>query len=72
MATLVIKNCPNEIHDKLKELAHASKSSMSRLATELLTRSIQRIHTRELPTPVHGTFLITDEWLEKAIAEGRE
>lgn len=70
MATLVIKNCPNDLHDRLKELAHASKSSMSRLATELLAKSIQRTHIPELPKPVHGKFLITREWLEKAVNKG--
>jgi len=70
MSTLVIHNCPSEVHDRLKELARQSKKSISDIAAVILQRAV--CHDLTLPDPVVGRFAITQEWLTPAVKEGRE
>jgi len=70
MSTLVIHNCPAEVHDRLKELARQSKISISGLAAGILQRAV--CQEQPLPEPIVGRFAITQEWLNQAVKEGRE
>jgi plasmid stability protein len=70
MSTLVIHNCPSQVHDRLKELARQSKRSISGIAAGILQRAV--CQEQPLPEPVAGRFAITQEWLSQAVKEGRE
>lgn len=70
MSTLVIHNCPSEVHEKLKDLARQSKQSISGIAASILQRAV--CQEQPLPEPIAGRFAITQEWLAQAVKEGRE
>lgn len=70
MSTLVIHNCPSEVHKRLKDLARQSKQSISGITAAILQRAV--CQEQPLPEPVAGRFAITQEWLTQAVKEGRE
>ena len=77
MATLVIKNVPDDLHAKLKQQAQNHRRSLAKEALTLLEQAIIGGPTpstsRHPPKPVrlNGGPLTIDE-IEKAILSGRE
>lgn len=73
MSSLLIRDLPSEVHRKLKLLAQRNRRSLSEEASSLLAQALaaqaQGVH--DLPVPLVGTFLLTDEWLNSAKNEGR-
>lgn len=71
MASLVIKNLPEEIHRRLKDAAELNHRSMARQAVALLEKELIGQPSRVLPPPIKSPFKLTDEFLNRAKREGR-
>lgn len=71
MPSLLIKNVPPELHRRLKEEAARNRRSMTGQTLVLLEQSLHKPSPPALPVPYKGQFKITQDWLEKAIQEGR-
>ena len=73
MTNLLIRELPEELHNKLKRRARANRRSMNQEIIVLLEQSMaaETPETHPLPKPVQGTFPINDEWLRNAREEGR-
>lgn len=78
MATLVIKNVPDELHARLKQQAHEHRRSLAKEALTLLEHAVTsdeslRAGRRRLPTPIQlTTGPMTLEDIEAAISAGRD
>ena len=78
MPTLVVKNLPEPLHARLKAQAHAHHRSMTKEVIALIEQGILaprsiRSPARPLPPLVRlSTGPLTTEWIEAAIAEGRD
>ncbi len=71
MAALVIKNIPESLHQRLKEVARSHRRSMTQEVLIILEESLNIIPI-EFPDPVRGTYQLTQELIEAAIREGRK
>ena len=78
MPTLVVKNLPEPLHVRLKAQAEQHHRSMTKEVIALVEQGLLAPHTtrsaaRALPPLVRlSTGPITTEWIEAAIAEGRD
>lgn len=77
MPTLVIKNLPEPLHERLKAQAQLHHRSMNKEVIALIEQGIlappSRAQRRPLPPLVRlSTGPVTTEWIEAAIAEGRD
>jgi plasmid stability protein len=76
MSTLVIKNLPDELHDRLRERAQRNHRSVTKEVIVLLEQGVLAPAARcpiELPPPIKlKGGPVTTEWIEAAIAEGRD
>jgi len=78
MVTLVVKNLPKPLHERLKAQAEQHHRSMSKEVIALIEQSVlapsaARAPARPLPPLVRlSTGPVTTEWIEAAIAEGRD
>ena len=70
MASLLLKNIPNSLHEKLKEEAKKHRRSMMQEAIVLLEQSLS-LYPRVFPDPVKSKKLITQDIITAAIQEGR-
>ena len=80
MPTITLKNVPAALHARLKEAAEANHRSLNREAIRRLEQSLdepvdkralmERIRARREEMAARGAWL-TDEFLERAIEEGR-
>jgi plasmid stability protein len=76
MATLVIKDLPEDLHRRLKEEAQKAHRSMNREAVYLLEAGLNgtraALSARELPAPYEGKIPLTDklihQWKRKGMA----
>jgi len=76
MATLVIKDLPTHLHQRLKEEALKAHRSMTKEAIYLLETGLQENRgvpmARELPLPYRGKKPLTDkliqQWKRKGMA----
>jgi plasmid stability protein len=74
MPGLLIKEFPEALHYKLKALAARNKRSMTKEALYILEIALNEAEDEQspiLPEPFQGSFLLTDEWIDKAKREGR-
>jgi hypothetical protein len=73
MSALLIRNLPPDVHCRLKQLAQRNRRSLSEEASSLLVQALtaQAHNLYEMPVPFQGTFPLTDDWLERAMLEGR-
>jgi post-segregation antitoxin (ccd killing protein) len=55
MATLQVKNLPDELHQELANRAQAERTTMSELVTSMLTRELSRPSTRQWVARVRAT-----------------
>jgi hypothetical protein len=75
MPGLLIRDVPDDLHQKLKERAARNRRSMTREALVILETALSGTYAVEdinPPTPHHGRFLLTDEWIDQAKREGRQ
>ena len=72
MSALLIRDLPRDVHRKLKQLARRNRRSLSAEAASLLEQALaaQAKEAPELPTPITGAFLLTDDWLLNAKNHG--
>ncbi len=73
MPSLLIKDMPPELHQRLREAAERDHRSMNRQAIAILEAALDPGSAEEsgIPPPIKPAFPITSEWLEWALAEGR-
>ena len=73
MAGLLIRDIPPELHERLKASASKNHRSMSKEALAILEEAFVGKAPRKVKIPrVHkGKFPITQEFIDKAIIEGR-
>jgi plasmid stability protein len=75
MSTLVIKNLPDQLHQRLKALAERNRRSVTKEAIRLLeTGLVASAGLMQLPEPVSlrsGKVQTIDD-IEAAISEGRD
>ena len=76
MPSLVIKQLPEDLHRKLKARAARHRRSMTREAIVQLEKALSEpdedVALRAPPEPLDVGFRPDDEWLYRAIREGRE
>jgi plasmid stability protein len=70
MASILIKDIPPELHERLREAAIRDHRSMSKEVIALIEAALAE-RTTELPPPIRAAFPLTADWLERAIAQGR-
>jgi len=72
MPSLVIKNLPEEVHQKLKQQAARHHRSMTKEAIAILIDGLGRNPVHDVPAPYKGRFTLTNEFIDAAKREGRE
>ena len=78
MATLVVKNLPEQLHERLKAQAEQHHRSMTKEVVALIEQGLlaprsSRGTARPLPPLVRlSSGPVTAEWIEAAIADGRD
>ena len=76
MSTLVVKNVPDALHDRLRERAQRNHRSVTKEAIVLLEQGMLAAtvrHPIKLGPPIKlKSGPATTEWIEAAIAEGRD
>ena len=69
MSTIVVKNFPEDLHDRLKERAERNRRSMNKEVVHLLAAGLGRESSQPaLPGPLRGR-LVGSEVIEAAIAD---
>ncbi|MDZ7685694.1 MAG: Arc family DNA-binding protein [Gammaproteobacteria bacterium] len=71
MASLVIKNLPEDLHAKLKARATQQHRSMTREAILLLETALREERVSEVPPPYKGRVPLTRELIERGRQSGR-
>jgi len=73
MAAIMLKNVPREMHQWLKDEAERNRRSMSQQLLHILDQARFR-PLKPVPPPlrIKTRNPITQQWLRKAIEEGRE
>jgi len=71
MASLVIKNLPEDIHERLKEAAVKNHRSMTKQAITLLEEGLGEKRPANLPPLLEPPFPLTNAFLKRAKREGR-
>ena len=75
MPGLLIRDLPDELHQKLKERAARNRRSLSKetlVILETALRDMSAVEKPEPPTPHKGQFQLTDKWIDQAKREGRQ
>ena len=71
MASILIKNIPAALHERLRDAAQRDHRSLNKEVIALLEAALAG-RSASLPAPLGLPFPLTQEWLDRAIAEGRE
>lgn len=71
MASILIKDIPPDLHERLREAAVRDHRSLSKEVIALLEGALAE-RVPELPPPIELAFPLTGDWLERAISKGRE
>jgi len=74
MPGLLIRDLPDDLHQKLKERAARNRRSLANetlVILEAVLRDMSSTETPEPPIPYKGHFQLTDEWIDQAKREGR-
>jgi plasmid stability protein len=71
MPSILIKDIPPHLHERLRKAAVRDHRSLSKEVIALLEATLAE-RPAELPPPIELAFPLTQDWLERAIAEGRE
>jgi plasmid stability protein len=70
MPSILIKDIPTDLHERLRKAAVRDHRSMSKEVIALLEATLAE-RPAELPPPVELAFALTQDWLERAVSEGR-
>lgn len=71
MASVLIKNLPDELHQQLKQRAERHHRSLNKELIAIIETALHRRDTSELPEPAPLRKPITQEMLDQAREEGR-
>jgi plasmid stability protein len=74
MPGLLIRDLPDDLHQKLKERAARNRRSLAKetlVILEKALRDMRAVQNPEPPAPHKGQFQLTDEWIDQAKREGR-
>ncbi len=71
MASLLIKNIPEDLRKKLKEEAELHHRSMNKEAVALLEQVLSRPRIGPLPPPFKAKVRFSSDWVTKATKWGR-
>jgi plasmid stability protein len=71
MASILIKDVPLALHERLREAAARDHRSVNKEIIALLEVALDR-SASVLPPPLQAGFRLNSDWLERAVAEGRE
>ncbi len=71
MASLVIKNLPDELHQRLKDAAVKNHRSMTGQAVAILEEGLGAKRPAGLPPLVEPPFPLTNDFINRAKREGR-
>lgn len=71
MASILIKDVPPALHERLREAAARDHRSVNKEIIALLEAALDR-SPATLPPPLQAGFRLNSDWLEQAVAEGRE
>jgi len=71
MASVLIKNLPDEMHRQLKLRAQRHHRSLNKELIALIEAALARPSAEELPEPVKLRKPLTQEMLDRAREEGR-
>jgi plasmid stability protein len=73
MASILLKNIPPQIHQRLKKQAKKSRRSMTQEVLYMIEEGLNgHAAVNELPVPYGGLKHVSDEQMRKWIREGRE
>jgi plasmid stability protein len=72
MASILIENIPEALHERLKKEAARNQRSMPQQALAILESALPNSMQVKLPEPITPRRPFTQEWLSQAIREGRE
>lgn len=77
MTTLVVKNLPDPLHQRLREQAQRNHRSITKEAIVILEQGLapnlpQRQAIKLAPPIKLKSGAVTTDWIEAAIAEGRD
>jgi plasmid stability protein len=70
MPSILIKDIPAELHQRLREAATRDHRSLSKEVIALLEAAVSE-RPVDLPPPLELTFALTKEWLDQSASEGR-
>ncbi len=70
MPSILIKDIPPDLHQRLRDAATRDHRSLSKEVIALLEAALAE-RPAELPPPIELAFPLTKEWLDQAVAEGR-
>jgi plasmid stability protein len=70
MASILIKDIPADLHDRLRQRAQRDHRSLNKEVIALLEEALTP--RAAVPPPIQAAFPLTQDWLEKAISQGRE
>ena len=72
MSSLLIKNIPENLREKLKEQAEIHHRSMNKEIVVILEEALKNPGIGKLPPPVKLNFRPTTAWITKAKTWGRK
>ena len=75
MPGLLIRDLPEDLHQKLKERAARNRRSLAKETLVILETALREtsvVESVEPPIPHKGRFQLTDEWIDQAKREGRQ
>ena len=71
MASVLIKNLPDELHQKLKVRAQRHHRSLNKELIALIENALESRSVEDLPEPVKLRKPLTQDMLDRARKEGR-
>ena len=71
MASVLIKNLPDELHRELKQRAERHHRSLNKELIAIIETAVQRPDRTGLPEPVQLRKPLTQQMLDEAREEGR-
>jgi plasmid stability protein len=72
MTALLVKNMPQELHEKLRRRAKTHHRSMNREVVAILERELERPNAQELPRPVKTGKPVDHDWIVQVIRNARD
>ena len=72
MASLILRDIPEEVHKRLRDRATRHRRSMTREAVDILERDLLAEEPVRLPPLVPGGTDIPAEEIDRAVDEGHE